>query len=384
MRKRVKEENVRNIIIISLLLSLGIVSFLISLPYLEAIFGGLILGYLLIPFQKRLVKIIKYKGLAAIIILIVSITIIIAPIVPLFNNLTRETILVYTIAKSKMNTMFSANESCTQGNCLYLTSKSIKKVLVDSGALRVLSNSFNIIAQKLIKASTEIVLSLPSKLLQIFVVLFVSFYVLTDEGFLLKQSMEALHISAENQRKIKESIDDVLQGVVVGFLVVAMAQGAVAAAGFYILGKVLYVKGGIFSSVMLGAPILWGLITMGFALIPFLGAGTVWLPLSLFHTIMGFMDHNPWQRAIGIILFFYGFFIISGIDNLLRPSLISKRAKIHPIVVLVGVLGGLRFLGVAGMILGPVILAFTQRIVEFIIRTHLRSISDSRRGRRRQ
>ena len=56
-------------------------------------------------------------------------------------------------------------------------------------------------------------------------------------------------------------------------------------------------------------------------------------------------------------MLWYGAFVISFIDNLLKPKIIGDRAKIHPVLVLLGVLGGSHFFGFIGVIVGPLILA---------------------------
>ena len=59
----------------------------------------------------------------------------------------------------------------------------------------------------------------------------------------------------------------------------------------------------------------------------------------------------------GILLVVYGVFVISTIDNLLKPKLIGSRAEVHPLLVLLGVLGGLNLFGIMGIVLGPVLLS---------------------------
>jgi len=59
----------------------------------------------------------------------------------------------------------------------------------------------------------------------------------------------------------------------------------------------------------------------------------------------------------GVLFMLYGIIIISSIDNVLRPKIIGKKAKVHPVLILVGVLGGVYLLGFVGLIAGPLILA---------------------------
>jgi predicted PurR-regulated permease PerM len=71
---------------------------------------------------------------------------------------------------------------------------------------------------------------------------------------------------------------------------------------------------------------------------------------------------GEYSRAI--ILLLYGAFVISLIDNILKPKIIGERAKIHPLIVLFGILGGIQLFGIPGILIGPVILAIFDLAIE--------------------
>ena len=100
------------------------------------------------------------------------------------------------------------------------------------------------------------------------------------------------------------------------------------------------------------------------ALIPFVGTPIIWLPAALYRFSNGLASGNNWKITSGIILFLYGALIISTIDNFLKPKIIGDKAEVHPILVLLGVLGGLKLFGIIGIIIGPVILAVFKMVVE--------------------
>ena len=66
-----------------------------------------------------------------------------------------------------------------------------------------------------------------------------------------------------------------------------------------------------------------------------------------------------WNKQI-----LYGLIIISGIDNVIRPKIIGDKAKVHPVLVLVGVLGGLYLIGFMGIVVGPLILVLFVTFVK--------------------
>ena len=91
------------------------------------------------------------------------------------------------------------------------------------------------------------------------------------------------------------------------------------------------------------------------AILPIIGPYLVWIPIGVYLISTG-------NVIPGILLLVYGIVIISSIDNLIRPFIISARSKVHPAVILIGILGGLYFMGMVGIILGPLILSF---LIEF-------------------
>lgn len=99
----------------------------------------------------------------------------------------------------------------------------------------------------------------------------------------------------------------------------------------------------------LKAPVLLGLFTMFAALIPF-GTVVVWTSAGLWLLFHG-------QQWAGIGLLLWGALVVSWIDNVVRPLVISRTTQIPFVLVMLGVLGGLGSFGFIGLFVGPVILA---------------------------
>jgi predicted PurR-regulated permease PerM len=128
--------------------------------------------------------------------------------------------------------------------------------------------------------------------------------------------------------------------VMYGMLLTAIAQGALAGIGYWFVG--------------LEAPILLATVTALFALVPF-GAPLVWGTIGLWLII----DQQTWA---GVILLAWGALLVSSIDNLIRPLVISSATRVHFLLVLFGVLGGAMAFGFVGLIVGPVVLAVAAAV----------------------
>jgi predicted PurR-regulated permease PerM len=125
------------------------------------------------------------------------------------------------------------------------------------------------------------------------------------------------------------------KAVVWGLVATALAQGALAGLGYWWAG--------------LDAPVLLGAVTAMVAMLPF-GAPFVWGSIGIWLLVSG-------ELTAGIGLLLWGALVVSWIDNLIRPLVISSATRIPFLLVLFGVLGGLAAFGLIGLFLGPVILA---------------------------
>ena len=132
-----------------------------------------------------------------------------------------------------------------------------------------------------------------------------------------------------------QATQDTTRAVVCGLVLAALGQGIVAGIGYYFAG--------------VSAPALFGALTALLAIIP-MGAILVWLPISV-----GLILLDQTWPGVGLLL--WGFCVISTIDNVIRPLVISGSSSTPILIVLLGILGGLNAFGVIGLFLGPIILA---------------------------
>lgn len=134
---------------------------------------------------------------------------------------------------------------------------------------------------------------------------------------------------------IAETIDLTVKGVLYGMMGTAIAQALMAWIGFLVAGVPL--------------SLLWGFLTFFFSLIP-AGPPFIWVPACIWLLVKG-------HTIKAILLAVWGTFVISGIDNVVKPYLISRGANMPFVLVLIGVVGGVLAFGAIGLFAGPVILA---------------------------
>jgi len=157
----------------------------------------------------------------------------------------------------------------------------------------------------------------------------------------LAQNVLQRLIGAKASAQYIAIITGTVQRVVNGVIGTAAAQGFLAFVGLVIAG----VPGAI----------LLGFMTFGLSLIP-MGPPLVWLPASGWLLMQG-------QYGFAIFLALWGLFVISSVDNFLKPYLISRGGNLPLVVVLLGVFGGLWAFGFMGMFIGPTLLALSYSLL---------------------
>jgi predicted PurR-regulated permease PerM len=177
--------------------------------------------------------------------------------------------------------------------------------------------------------------------------LFALFFMVRDGEAMSQQLRHRLPFSEEDNERLMNETHDMVIATVGAGLIVAAAQGAVGGIAFWLVG--------------IPTPAFWGLIMALAALVPVVGAALVWVPAAISLLLSG-------DVARGVILFLVGTFGISMVDNVLRPILLSGRTQISGLIVFFGLLGGAAAFGFIGLVIGPIILIITARIVETLRR----------------
>jgi predicted PurR-regulated permease PerM len=171
---------------------------------------------------------------------------------------------------------------------------------------------------------------------QFTLIAFVSYFFYRDGAALVRALRNALNRLAGDQTgRLLEIVGGTINGVVYGIVGTGIAQGIAALVGFLIAG-------------VPGAPML-AFVTCFLSIIP-AGPVLIWLGATAWLVAT---DQAGWA----IFMALWGFFVISGIDNIVKPLLISRGSSLPFALVLLGVLGGVLAFGFVGIFLGPTLLA---------------------------
>ena len=165
---------------------------------------------------------------------------------------------------------------------------------------------------------------------------FVSFFLYRDGEQVLGVVNRGLQrIVGASAAKVAATVSGTVRGVMYGLLGTALAQALVAVAGFLIAGvpavPLLGIATFLFSLVPVGPPLIWG-------------GAALWL-------------FNEGRPGWGVFMLAWGALLISGVDNVVKPMLISRGSSLPFLLVMLGVLGGVLAFGFVGLFIGPTLLA---------------------------
>ncbi len=175
-----------------------------------------------------------------------------------------------------------------------------------------------------------------SFLVEFFVMLYILFFFLKDGEELVKSLVRIIPIGDKQEWRLIHRFASVARATVKGSLVVATVQGA--------LGGIL------FWAVGIPGAIIWAFIMTILSLLP-VGSGLIWGPAAIILIIQG-------DFVRGIVILLVGSLVIGLVDNLLRPALVGRDAKMPDYLILLSTLGGLTWFGLSGFVIGPIIAAF--------------------------
>ena len=207
-------------------------------------------------------------------------------------------------------------------------------------------DELNLAAQRLIEPARRFVTSggllLGGGVVQMAMATFVSFFFYRDgEAAMRVIGVGAARIFGEQAARVSITISQTVRGVMLGLIGTALAQAMVAAIGFAIAGvpavPLLAVLTFVLSLVPVGPPLVWG-------------GAAIWLFAH---------GHTGW----GIFMLVWGVVLISGVDNVVRPMLISRGTTLPFLLTFLGVLGGVVAFGFVGLFIGPTLLAIAYSLI---------------------
>ena len=316
--------------------------FLILQPFLITLSLAVLCAILLTPLYKKILSHVGNKEvLATWMTLSISIVGIVIPLTFLGTQLFDEAVHLYSslsqdgarqhLVTSVMENTGRALQRYIPGAETYLGNLSYDLDLYIKNALVWVIDHLGV------------ALSGVSTFLLDLLIFLIALYYLLKDGNRLKKIINAISpLGADNDEIVFDKLHSAINSVIKGNFLIALIQGLVTSIGFLLTG----VPNGI----------LWGMLAVVASLVPRIGTALIIVPGIIYLFIMG----SPFMA---FFLAMWGIFVVGVIDNILGPKLIGKEMELHPLSVLLSVMGGLLFFGPVGIFLGPLTISFLFALV---------------------
>lgn len=313
------------------------VGFLMVLkPFFGTIFWACAITVIFYPLQQWLLARMKGRvNTSALLTLMACMLIVVLPVTLLISSVVAEGAKVYQKLESgelnpaqyieQVRTAFPAVEQT-------LVRFDVDIAKVKEGALNATMSAGKWAAQNALSIGQNTF----KLLLNICLMLYLTFFLLRDGNYLLELLIRALPLGDARERMLFAKFGEVTRATIKGNLVIAVIQGSLGGLIFWILG--------------IPGALLWGVVMAVLSLIPAVGPAIVWVPVSIYLFATG-------ENVKGIILVAFGAGVIGLVDNILRPILVGRDTKLPDYIVLLSTLGGLGLFGVNGFVIGPLVAA---------------------------
>lgn len=335
--------------VISFLIFLAIVFVVVVAvlkPFLNIIALAIILAILFYPIYQNIGKRIKSENWAAFLTVLLVLTIILVPLL-LFGQLVLNELLDAYRKVVGHGLLADQNELVSHLPTQWQSAASAASRDLNNIVARFTGNAF--------QTFSNIVSNLATFFISAFLLFFSLFYLLRDGKRILQVLMDLSPIATSQEDILFKKIIQAINGVVKGAFLVALAQGGAALIGFLIFG--------------VPQPLLWAMATVLAALVPNVGTSLSMIPAVLYLFFTGHV-------TAGIGMAIWAALAVGLIDNVLSPKLIGSRLQLHPLLVLLSIVGGIAYFGVLGFLLGPILMAIFASLID-IYRTDFKDYLQS-------
>lgn len=316
-----------------LLVMAGLV-FAVVRPFLNILILGFILAILFYPLCMWFEKRMKSQSVAALATIGVILLIILVPIGLLGQAVFNESVNLYNNFRNGQlvldRTEIISGLPVQVQDFVENTTRDLNTL-----ASRLTVNAF--------QTFSSVISNLATFVLSFFLTLFAAYYFLKDGRHFKQVLIDISPIDNNQERILFNKVAAAVNGVVKGQFLMALVQGVVATVGYLLFG--------------VPNPFLWGLFTLLAALVPTVGTSLAIIPAVLYLLLTG-------QAGAAVGMAIWGGVAVGLIDNFIGPRVLGHSTKVHPLLMLIAVLGGVSVFGFLGFLLGPILMAIFVAMVD--------------------
>jgi len=311
---------------LGLTIVLAVLAVLIVRPFFTTVAFAAVFAYWLYPLHRRLSKYIKETP-SAVFLSVLLFMVLMAIIQYGLFVFVRE-----IIAMSKtLGTLNVFDGSVSLLGKDLLSSNTVQSLISD-------------VASTFSSKATALLYSIPSLIISFFAFILTFFYFLKDGPRIGMWIKNNIPFPKEKRSKMLRSAKGYMDAFLKAQIVIGLLQGLICALGFFLFGLSDYILIGSLTAALL-------------SVLPIVGPYILYVPVGVIMALQG-------NAASGIGLMIFGLATGSFLDYIIRPQLTGKYASMHPLAVLIGVLGGMVVFGLVGVFIGPIVLGLCVTIIE--------------------
>ncbi len=319
-------------------------------PFFKVLIWAIVLTIVFSPLFHRMLRVVRGKRTAAALITcFLILVLIVLPVTVLGVLITQQSIALYQSVQENTGSLADVTARLQE----IQNRPAIQRLTQIAGRLfgaaevdlkQLLHEAASGVSRFLVSIGPSVLRNVGEMIFSFFLIFITMFFLLRDGPQLIETIKSANPLPDEIEAELFNKFEDVSYATFYGSLLTAVAQGAAA--------------GLLFWALRLPAPLFWGAVVSLVSLVPIVGAFLVWLPWSGYLFLAG-------QAGRGLLLLAIGGLVVSSIDNVLKPIIIKGRTDMHPLLVFLSVLGGLRAFGFIGILLGPLMVVLFISFLNF-------------------
>ncbi len=314
-------------------------------PFLEAIFLALILMFTFQPLFAKVRRRVRSDSWASLLTVLLIVVLVLTPMTLVAFAVSRETAEFLRGLNAK-----AADEGGVmnyighqvEGPLAWLASKTgLPTAELEQEARGKLQSAGGAV----VGWAGRVAANLTTTLGTIVIALFTAFFLFAEGGKIRTGLSGWLPMKQERIDELFHVLADSIVANMYSMAAVSVAQGTLTGIGFAIAG--------------LPSPLMWGIVAGITSLIPIVGSGIVWMPGMVVLLMQG-------SYGKALFLLAWGALLVSNVDNVIRPWVLSGRTNMNTLVLLFALLGGMQAFGFMGLFAGPVIVSVAAAVFRIL------------------
>ncbi|MDQ7056806.1 MAG: AI-2E family transporter [Persephonella sp.] len=339
-------EQIGNIFFFGFLSFFPFLGYLLFEPFLKVLILSILITIIFYPVYLKVEKKLKNKILASFLMTLLIFLFIIIPSITLVAFFVNQIITVYPLIIENISKYRDVEvlikELPVVSKIYTILENSLKSLNVNVDIGDAIRGIVNEIVSFVIQQGKGIFLDITLLVVGIIIMLITIFFLFKDGTHLYNRIYSIIPLPDKDKTFLISKSYSAIQGVVLGSVLTAIAQGILSFIGYFAIG--------------LEMSYFWAFITFIAAFIPVGGASLIWVPIAVYTLFTkGFLT--------AFLFSIYGTLVISTIDNIIKPVVIGDKTNIHPMVLVFAILGGLNMFGFIGIFLAPIIVVMIDNML---------------------